>query len=251
MRVTLMGFAAVGLVLAAAGASRAEDQKAITAVIDKAIKAAGGEAKLKKLQAATWKNKGKVKEGGKEIKFSMDASAQGLDQCRMELTAEVNGMERSVTLVFNKDKAWGKDPNQVRALPKDAIPILRGNIYALRLAQLLHPLKDKAYKLTSLGELKIGDIQTIGIKAARKGFPEVDFYFDKKTGLPAKVQLNVKEKEGEKAHEWQFSAPKKVGGVQHFTKIKFTRDGKEMMEAELSDLEAKDKFEASTFGKPE
>jgi hypothetical protein len=251
LRETLLRAAVVSLVLALVGPGRADNQKAARAVIAKAIKAAGGEAKLKKLQAATWKSKGKIKEGGQEISFTMDASAQGLDRCRLELSAEVNGMARTATLVFNKGKAWGKGNNQVRALPKEAVPIIQGNAHALRLAQLLYPLKDKAYKLTSLGELKIGNNQTVGIKAARKGFPEVDIYFDKKSGLPAKVRLTVKEREGEKAHEWLLSDPKDMAGVKHFSKIKFTRDGKEMMEVDLSDLKAKTKFEASTFAKPE
>jgi hypothetical protein len=252
MRQTLTGFAAVGLLWAAAGAGRAEDQKAVTAVIDRAIKAGGGEAKLKKIQAATWKAKGAVKEGGKQATITIEASVQGFDQFRMDLTMEENGNTHNALFVMNKDKAWAKESNRVKPAPKEVMTIIKAETYALRLAQLLYPLKDKACKLSSLGELKIGDNQTVGIKAKRKGFPEVDIYFDKKSGLPAKVQLNVKERgEAEKIHEWVLSAPKKMGGVTQFTKLKFTRDGKHLLDAEVSDLEAKDKFEASTFAKPE
>jgi hypothetical protein len=251
MRKRWWGGVVLGLVLAPAGVGRAENQKAVTAVINRAIKAVGGRAKLAKLQAATFKVKGKLKEGGKEIPFTLDASAQGLDQWRLELSAEENGRTFSFVLVFNKNKGWGKDANQVEALPKGVVPFLRGDTYALRLAQLLVPLKDKECKLSSLGELKIGNQPAVGIKAARKGFPEVDIYFDKKSGLPVKVLLNVKESEGEKAHSWLLGAPKKVAGVKQFTQVKFTRDNKELLTAEISDLEAKDKLDAGTFGKPD
>jgi hypothetical protein len=253
MRLTSLSFAAVGLLLAAAGPGRADDQKAAKDIIAKAIKAAGGEANLKKLGAASWKAKATAQEGGKKAKVTIEASVQGLDQFRMDLTMEVGGNTRSALLVFNKDKAWAKnsDRNQVEAAPKEILPVVQGVTYALRVAQLLYPLQDKACKLSSLGELMIGDKPAVGVKATRKGFPEVDIYFDKKSNLPVKVRLNVKERGGEKTHEWVFSEPKKMAGVKQFTKVKFTHDGKHFLDAEISELKAKDKFEANTFAKPD
>ena len=50
---------AVVLAVATAGAARADDQADLRKVIDKAIKASGGEEKLAKFKAETFKMKGK------------------------------------------------------------------------------------------------------------------------------------------------------------------------------------------------
>jgi hypothetical protein len=42
-----------------------------------------------------------------------------------------------------------------------------------------------------------------------------------------------------------------VAGVNLFTRVKFTRAKKELLTAEISDLEAKDKLDVGTFGKPD
>ena len=52
-----MVFVAV-LVFGLGSATRAADDKEAKAILDKAIKALGGEEKLSKVKAATWKGKG-------------------------------------------------------------------------------------------------------------------------------------------------------------------------------------------------
>jgi len=253
MRSVFSGSLLVGLVLAGAGPARADDQADMKALIDKAIKAAGGAAKLKALQACTWKGKGTIEIEDKKGTLGIDASMQALDQARLDLTAEIDGKTHNVAVVVNKEQGWFKSPKRVEAIPKDFFPFLKTDLRALRLTQLLLPLQDKECKLSPLGETKIDDQDAVGVKATRKGFGDVDIYFDKKTGLPVKCQTVVKDtKEGnELSHEFFFSAPKETDGVKHFTKVLLKRDGKKMIEIELSDIKSADKLEESVFAKPE
>jgi hypothetical protein len=169
------------------------------------------------------------------------------------MTADFKGRTDNVVLAINKDKGWFKGHRGVEAIPKEIFPALTTDLHALRLAQMLVPLKDKECKLSALGEDKINDVPAVGIKAACKGFADVDIFFDKNTGLPLKCRMQVKDnKEGkEMSHEFYFSVPKKTGSVLHFTKILFKRDGKKMIEVELSDIKTADKLDDSVFAKPE
>ena len=58
---------------------RADDKDPNT-ILDKAIKAAGGEEKLKKVEAITWKSKGTITFNGSDNEIKIQATAQGLDR---------------------------------------------------------------------------------------------------------------------------------------------------------------------------
>jgi hypothetical protein len=253
MRAAFWGSFAVCLLLVVYSPAWADDQADMKAVVDKAIKAAGGEAKLKKLKAVTWKAKGTVSHDNKKANFTIDASLQGIKQAKLDISAEVDGQSRDVGLVINDDKGWEKNPNRVEAIPKEILTFLKNDFYALRLAQMLVALKDKECKMSSLGEVKVENKPALGIKVTRKGHADVDLYFDKKTHLP--VKCTIKGKEGkdnqEHTHDFFFSEFKKTQGVQHFTKVVFKRDDKSMIEVELSDIQAVDKLDKETFAKPE
>src|SRR5262245_48112295 len=195
MRVAWCGSVlAVGLL--AAGAARADDakmQKEMAAQVDKAIKAVGGAPKLKKFAACTWKVKATLAGGNKMGSMTMDGSVQGFDKGRLEVTIEAGGGTRNALLVVNGDRGWLREGNEVKKLPADITPAVRTYFHTLRLAQLLAPLKGKDYKLSSLGEVKIDDKPAVGVKATRKGYSEVDFFFDKKTHLLVKCQVQVNE----------------------------------------------------------
>jgi hypothetical protein len=253
MRTVALGVLVVCLLLGSTGPAAADDQAEMKALVDKAIKAAGGKTKVAGLKALTWKGKGKVRVKGNEASITIDASMQALDQVRLEMTAEFNGQMESVALIINQDKGWFKDPRRVEAAPQEILTFLKADLYALRLAQTLVPLKHKDCKLSALGEIKIDDRPALGIKAVRKGFPEVDVFFDKESGLPIKCQVQVKEDKGDetRTHELFFSKPKKTDGLVHFTKFTFKRADKEMIEVELSDIKPVDKVDDTQFAKPE
>jgi hypothetical protein len=253
MRVVFWGSLALCLSLVVSPLARADEQADMKAVVDKAIKAAGGQAKLKKLKAMTWKAKGSFTDGNREVAFTIDASIQDTRQAKLDLHAEHNGQSIEAGLVINGDKGWFKGPKGVETIPKELLAFLKDDFGALRLAQTLVPLKDKGCTLSSLGEVKIGDKPALGIKVARKGHADVDVYFDKKTHLPVKCTVKGKEDGNgqEKTHEFFLSEFKDAAGVRHFTKVLFKRDDKKMMEVELSDIEAVDKHDDGVFAKPE
>jgi hypothetical protein len=123
----------------------------------------------------------------------------------------------------------------------------------VRLAANPALLRQPGIKLAPLGELKIGDRETVGLKVTQKGFPDIDLFFDKKTGLPYKTEIRQKEgKQGmEMPHAFIFDNYKEFGGVKQFTRAKFLRDDKSLAEIECSDFKPQEKLDDSLFAKPE
>src|SRR5258708_7567273 len=89
------------------GPVRADDQDT-KAILDKAIKALGGEEKLSKVVAMTWKSKGTISINGNENEISTRVSLQGLDHIRSEFEGTFNGNPVKGVIVLNGDKGWRK-----------------------------------------------------------------------------------------------------------------------------------------------
>src|SRR5947209_17139515 len=82
-------------------AARAAEPRA---VIDKAIKAFGGEEKLAK-KAGQAKNKGTLEIAG-GISFTQEVSFQIPDKFKDVMHMEVNGQKVTITTVYNGKDAW-------------------------------------------------------------------------------------------------------------------------------------------------
>jgi hypothetical protein len=243
-------FFVVCLVLAGATSARAEES-VTKALVDKAIKACGGEAKMAKLNLIHWKGKGTAYERDMEIPFTHEASMAGNDRLRMDLSAAVGGMQIQALLVINRDKAWAKSMDMTKEPPKDELAPVLHTLYALRMPSLLPALKDKAYTLSPLGEVKVEDRTAVGLTVARKDYPDVNLFFDKESGLPVKCELRIKERGGrEVTMHILYADYKESGGAKYAAKMTFKREDKQMAAIEFTELEPKDKFEDSLFDKP-
>jgi hypothetical protein len=96
----------LSLLLGVATLVHADDKAAVNGIIEKAMKASGGEAKLAKYKAATWKGKGKINVGGVEIDFTIEAAAQPPNQLRAKSEGDFSGTKFERTQVVNGDKGW-------------------------------------------------------------------------------------------------------------------------------------------------
>jgi outer membrane lipoprotein-sorting protein len=244
------GLLIAGLLLAAAPV-RADDQAEGLKLVDAAIKAAGGADKLKKLDTVSFKGKGKATHDGKEADVACDVSAKGQDRVRLQLEINENGKTESPLVVINGDQAWIKDEAKV---PEEIFTALKAEFRALRLTQMLTPLKDKAVKLSPLGESKINGRAAQGVKVVQENKHDLEIFFDKETHLPVKCELRIKfEMDKEVTTTWLFSDAKAVEGVKHpmMVKLEVEIDNKKVvLELALSDIKPGAKLEDNTFDKP-
>src|SRR5947209_8064410 len=132
--------------------ARAEDDKAI---VDKAITALGGEEKLSKVKAATWKGKGKINFMGNESEFTSQMTVQGLDHFRSEIESEFMGNKVKFMTVLAGDKGWRKFGDMEMEIDKDGLANEKRTVYLTVIPVTLVPLKEKAFKIKAAGEEKV------------------------------------------------------------------------------------------------
>jgi hypothetical protein len=251
MRLALRFWLAAGVVLAVSGLARADEQGDIKAILDKAIKAHGGEEKLSKGKVVSIKSKGKFYGFGDGIDYTMEETSQLPDKTRRKIEGDAMGNKFEFIQVINGDKGWQVAMGSTEEMTKDQFTEGKEALYAEWVTQL-YPLKGKDFKLAALKETKVGDKEAVGIKVSSKDHRDISFYFDKKTGLLLKRETTVKDMMSDAMvpEEVLVEDYKDKDGVKYPVKITINRDKKKFIESETTDHQLSDKADDKTFEKP-
>ncbi len=232
------------LVLACVNLVRAGEDDA-RGIVNKAIEAIGGEAKLAKHNAVTFKEKGTYYGMGEGFPFIGIYAVQWPSQFRMEI-------EGVFTIVLDGDKGWVMSGGDTKEMSKEQITTQLNDHRAAWMSTLL-PLKDKAFTLKTLKDAKVGKHETRVVEAKRKDFPMMKFYFDKASNLLVKMEHKTKAAEmefKEVTADTVFSDYRVVDGVKVAHKMVMHRDGKLFVEAEVTEMNAAGKLDAKMFAMP-
>ena len=228
------------------GPARADDQDA-KAILDKAIKALGGEAKLKTASTHYWKAKGKLHFGAEERDVESQVTASGLDHIRREFTLpQFTGL-----LVIDGDSGWRKGRNGIAKLEADALANEKRSAYLQIIPITLVPLKEKGFKVEAAGEEKIGDKPAVILKVTAPDGKDFTLSFDKESGLPVKQVATMTGPAGQEfTVESTFLDYKDMDGIKKATKTDVKRNGELSTEMEITEFKVLDKVEADTFAEP-
>ena len=229
-------------------AVRAQDAKA---VIEKALKAQGGEENLKKYPAARVKAKGTMELMGAEIEFKLDSAVLNPDKFRNEIDIEFMGQKIPIVQVFDGKKGWQSMMGQTMEVEGDQLDELKEEAYTNNLEQLYPLLSDKKFELKLVGEEKVNDKPAVGVKVTCKEHKDITLYFDKESGLLVKSRKKSKDPGGAEVDaETFYSDYKDVNGTKQSMKQLLKHDGKKFLEAEVTDMKLLEKIDPSTFEKP-
>jgi hypothetical protein len=251
MKHVLHAFIGFAFVLAVCAPARADDAADAKAIVEKAIKAQGGQEKLEKLSAQVIKFKGKFHGMGQPIDMTGEVSTQGFDKSKLDVEVDVGGKKFRFINVLNGDKAWTRMSDKTSEMGKDELAEAKEQAYAAWAAKLT-PLKDKQFTLATIGEVMIEKQATLGVKVSSKGHRDIDMYFDKETGLLVKTETRVKADGSDmEVQEESFASDyKEVQGTKQAMKFTVKRDGKLFVEGEATELTLEEKLDASIFAKP-
>jgi hypothetical protein len=246
-----LGAALVTAVIACLGGPARADEKEAKAVIDKAIKAVGGEEVLGKAGVVTWKTKGTLTFNGDQGQIKGQSTAQGLDRYRGEFEGNFGGnMFKGVT-VLNGDKGWRKFGDDTTELDADALANEKRTIYLQLGPVLLVPLKGKGFKVESAPDEKVGDKPAAVVKVTGPDGKDFTLYFDKESGLPVRMVAKVVGfANDEYTQDTSFTDYKDFGGIKKATKSQSKRDGEKFIEIEVTDFKVLDKAEPDAFTEP-
>lgn len=231
------------------GSVRADDN--LKAVVEKAIKAHGGEEKLSKFQASKIKAKGSMSAMGVDIDFNAEAASQLPDKIRVDLKLEIMGQAINVIQVYDGKKGWVSAQGQLMELEGDQLDELKDQAFGGYVESLVPLIKDKSIKLEPVGEEKVDGKPTVGIKVSAKGHRDIKLFFDKESGMLVKSQSRAKDPAMQEVDaETFYKDYKDVDGVKQPMKLLVKHDGKKYLEAQVTEAKLFEKLDDTTFAKP-
>lgn len=237
-------------VVLACGPARADEQEA-KAVIDKAIKAMGGEEKLAKIKAYSSKATGTVTFNGNEIPFTGETTLQGIERFRSEFEGEADGNKFKGVTVVNGNKGWRKFGDEAMEIDSDALANEKRIIYLQAVSILVLPLKGKDFKVDSAPDGKVGDKPASAVKAIGPDGKDFTLYFDKESGLPVKMSAKVNDWQGQEyTQETMFEEYKEIEGIKKATKSTSKRDGERFVDSKVTEFKVIENPGPDVFAEP-
>jgi hypothetical protein len=221
------------------------------AVIDKGIKALGGAEKLAKLTATTVKGKGTVDTAMGKFDFTVEAHTQLPDKVKVSIDLDIMNMKIVVVQVFNGKKGWVRLLEKTMPMEEEQLKEAKNQMHVERVTGLVE-LKDKAYKLSALGEMKIDGKAAVGVQVTKKGERDVNLWFDAKDHLLLKAEYRALDDmtKQEVNQEKFFREYKDFNGVKGPTKLLVKNDGKDYLDMVVTEMTFVGKHDDSLFGEP-
>ncbi|HKI33723.1 MAG TPA: hypothetical protein VKA46_17860 [Gemmataceae bacterium] len=229
--------------------AHADDAAEARGIIDKAVQAVGGEAKLATARAHTQKVVGTFFGPAGAIAFTGEWAVNLPDQLRQTTESESDGMKFRTVKVIAGDKGWLRVNDTLEELDKDTLATEHEQTYAVHVATLL-PLKDKEFVLAPLGESKVGERPAVGVKVTREDRPTVALFFDKEKGWLLKAEFRVKVHNTPVRQEVFYDDYEDADGLKRPKKTTIKRDGKVLVESAVTEFKPLDKIDAKLFERP-
>ncbi len=220
-------------------------------IFEKAIAAHGGEKALARHQASHSRSKGKIHLGA-ALDFTAEEDVQLPDKFRSALHVEANNQSITIVQVFDGKKGWVSTMGKTTDLDNKANKEIQEILHAMRVANLVGVITDKSFTLAPLGELKVRNKDAIGVRISHPGNRDVNLYFDRASGLLAKMEgrgLNPLTNQ-EANQEKFFFDYREVDGRKSPRKVEVHNDGKLFVEVEVLEIQLLERHDDSTFKRP-
>jgi hypothetical protein len=245
------GFAPIGCALAVSAMLAHAQETNPKAIVRKAIAAHGGEKELNKFQAGTSKYKGTMKILNQNADVTAETSFQKPDKFKNVMSIDILGKTIDVATVYDGKSLWVSAAGNTQEIKDEKV--LNEVRESLRAegGSLVEILKEP-FELALVGEVKVKDKDTIGVRVSKKGQRDISYYFDKKTNLLAKTEMrSYQPTSGQEVNqekiivEYQDKSGLKVG-----KRVEILHDGQPFMNIEITDVQILDKLDDSIFVRP-
>jgi hypothetical protein len=233
----------VSLFLLLGGAISAEEPRAL---LDRSIQAHGGAARLERTKKGHLKAKSEGKQSDAPFKVEIEEWFDLPNRYSRTIEGSSNGVATHFEEVYTGKECWirkGDGPAQVR----QPLPVLQ-NWYAI--LALLLSLRDEAVQLKSLPDETKNGRTFAGFHATSlQGVG--DFFFDKSTGLLAKIQQIRPNHLGgqELIAEASYDDYRDIQGVHYPMRFKTTSGTTDTTTVTISSIEFGDKMDENVFRK--
>jgi hypothetical protein len=220
------------------------------AILDKAHKAHQPKGGDDNKNAYHGKNKGTIYVAGLELEFTQEIWAQA-PKFKEVMEMSVMNTPVKTTTVFNGKDGWIKVNDMDIPVKDELLDEFKEMADMMGLGQFKQ-LKDKAVKLTLLGEAQVNGKPAVGVTISKEGKKDVNLYFDKTTGLLAKTERRARDfQSGQEVTEERIvNAYHEVAGRMVAKRVTVNRDGKKLLEADVLEAHVLEKLDDSEFAQP-
>jgi hypothetical protein len=239
---------ATALLLGTCLAGQAAEVGDANAVLDRAIKAIGGEEKLGKIKGMSWKAKGILTFMENDNEFTSEWTAEGIDRVRSEFEGDFGGNKFRGVTVLAGDKGWRDFGGELSEMDRDALANEKRNVYLALVPVTLVPLKGKEFKLGAVAEESVGGKPAVSLKAIGPDGKEFTLFFDRESHLPIKTIGKVIGFMGDEfTQEAMLSDYREMGGIKKATKIELKRNGETFITQQITEFKLLDTVDPKTF----
>lgn len=220
-------------------------------IVEKAIKAHGGQERLSRINAVHTKAKGTVRIGV-DVPFTWDITWQAPN--RFKMAADLTAGEATVKLLqgFDGVHGWGSANGLIAPLAGKKLEELQAQT-DLRRVLTLHPLlADRSFKLADLGEAMVNSRPARGVGINSAGERDIKLYFDTGSGLLVKLERLVLDegKMEEVPQEEFFHDYKDIDGVKTAMKEVWLRAGEKVADLSYTEVSYPRKIDDRAFAQP-
>jgi hypothetical protein len=222
------------------------------AIIDRAVQAHGGLARLAKLQTMKILLKGQVNLPDRgEGPCNLEITWKMPYRYRSTLEAELGGQKLSQSIGISGGVGWISVNGETQAFTDKDLAEARELIYMENIDKLVILKEPRRFEFSLAGEGKVGDQPVVAVKVTSKGHRPVVLSFSTETGLLAKREYRQQvDKNKEVLHEVTYTDYITKDGIKHWTRVATYRDGKKVIDAELDELRFLDKVNDAVFLRP-
>jgi hypothetical protein len=240
----------VGFALAGASQAVASERDDALEILNKAIKAHGGEDALAKATQLNRKGAGTITIFDKELSITDDLTVALPDRLRLTLDVTQDKQRVSLTQVVNGNVGWQDNGGAVMELTNERLTELQEEAYVQWVSLLIPLKKDKEFDIKLLQPTKINGRPVAGLKVARKSRPDISFYFDAESNLLVKIQRRTKQAGVEVQKDSSLGEYKEVDGVKLPFHIVESLNDKKFAEVKIVSYKLLGKLDEKLFGKP-
>jgi len=220
-------------------------------VVTRAAQAHGGLERLSKTRTDQVKIKGVLYVNGAEAPFTGETTVALPGRFRNVLTVTGGGRTVTVVQVLNGERVSIAVDGQAQKVEPTALNEMRMAFHLQEVMRLAPLLSGRGYRLTLLADDKVGDRAAAVVQVAAAGRPDVRLFFDRRSNLLAKAEYAVGEAGGKEIkQEILYGDYRDVGGYVRPVRLAAYRDGKKVMDAELTDIRYPERVADELFEGP-
>lgn len=245
----LRGLIITLVALLASQSARAAD--GTPAIVEKAIKALGGEEQLSKIKGVEVRGKGTINLMGNESPFNVHVIFQDLEHTKQDFEGDFGGMKIKGTMVLAGNKGWRGIAGMMMDLEGDALAEAKRSVYLQVVPMTLVQLKGKGFKVESAPNEMVDGKNAIGLKITAPDSKTFLLYIDEASSLPVKMVAKVKDFQGDEFTQTNlYSDYKEFQGIKKATKTESKRDGEKFQNQEVTEFKILDSVDPKTFAEP-